>query len=548
VRIDSLQPACQKSTHLGKIPKPVEFKAVIPSTTSWYVRLWRAALLQQQALAAVLCCGSLAGVLDFTALYRHLNSDALIPVFISLWRWRPYYWAQERYGMFLALLAAPFKNPLSNLLVMEGLNIFCALLSFFLVARYLLGSGWRWVFTGLVAVTAFMGLTSPLYNVETLSSVQFTASAVTFGMTGLLLARAAYGPHRTRRLRAAFGFVCVACWINFSAPVLLGAVVATQPRFWRELFVAKQRLAGRWTLRQIWAAASEMGAAREAIVLGLSGLVGVAASRSMGERRFRSHILPLGTWPHNCLTLWRNTFIALKGEAQGPPPLLLYLVGCVVFVGLAALSNHRVRAALSEAGPRLASGALGAGLYAILVGTQSFGRANLWSCRYWIPVVTYLTVFASAAVIVALAAVSRPKLAAMGLPLAMLLATATAIKTHGKPSYAIMRQAIDDTFGERTADILKSGCTHVAGHYWRVWPSVFHANMVLHERGESRRIWGLTFRSMPTKRFWNAEPPSSWRVAVPPQDLSPDLLARFGAPNLVVEQQLPTIQVVRVVP
>jgi hypothetical protein len=520
---------------------------VVHPSTTWRVKLRRAVTRQRQALTAVLCCGSLAGALDFTTFHRHLNSDALVPVLISLWRWRPYYWSQERYGMFLALLAAPFKNPLINFLVMEGLNIFCGLLSFFLVARYLLGSGWAWVFAGLLALSAFFGLTSPYFTVETLSSVQFTASAVTLGLSGLLLARAAHGPQRTRRLRASFGLVCVACWINFSAPILLGSVVATQPRFWRELLVARRRLLGRRTLRQIWEATSELGAVREAAVLFLSGLVGMAASRCLGEGRFRSHILPLTSWPHNCLALWRNTVEVLDGKAHGPP-LLLYIGGAAVFTGLAALSSQRIRAALIQSGPRLGLGAVGAGLYGILVGTQSYGRANMWSFRYWIPVVTYLTVIASASIIVVLAAVSRRRLAAIGLPLATLVATATALQAHGMPSYATMRQGVDDTFGARTPEILASRCTHVAGDYWRVWPSVFHANMVLYERGERRRVWGLAHRSLPTRRFWNAEPKSRWRVAVPPEDITPDLLTRFGAPNFVVEQQLPTIHVLRVVP
>src|SRR5262249_61076806 len=67
-----------------------------------------------------------------------------------------------------------------------------------------------------------------------------------------------------------------------------------------------------------------------------------------------------------------------------------------------------------------------------------------------------------------------------------------AVAGYGLPSPAGVRADLDRLLGTRTEDILAGRCTHVAGDYWKVWPAVFHANLVLYERAESRTVWGVT--------------------------------------------------------
>ena len=40
-----------------------------------------------------------------------------MPVLVSLQRWTPFYWDQERYGMLIPALALPVRDPLLNLLL-----------------------------------------------------------------------------------------------------------------------------------------------------------------------------------------------------------------------------------------------------------------------------------------------------------------------------------------------------------------------------------------------------------------------------------------------
>jgi hypothetical protein len=83
-------------------------------------------------------------------------------------------------------------------------------------------------------------------------------------------------------------------------------------------------------------------------------------------------------------------------------------------------------------------------------------------------------------------------------------------------------------------EVVSLQCTHVAGDYWNVWPAVFLANELLHERGEERMVWGLSERARPTYERSRAIPPERLRVATVPGD--PHLeewLKDYGAPRLV---------------
>ena len=49
----------------------------------------------------------LAPWMDLSPLHRFHDSDSLVPVLMSLQRWTPFYWEQNRFGSLLPLLAVP---------------------------------------------------------------------------------------------------------------------------------------------------------------------------------------------------------------------------------------------------------------------------------------------------------------------------------------------------------------------------------------------------------------------------------------------------------
>jgi hypothetical protein len=87
----------------------------------------------------------------------------------------------------------------------------------------------------------------------------------------------------------------------------------------------------------------------------------------------------------------------------------------------------------------------------------------------------------------------------------------------------------------------------VAGDYWRVWPSVFHANLMLREQGETRTVWGITLHAEPTRPQWKHMPLEKLRVAVPleDQEIAQTWLQALHLPPMVVVEKRPTIYVLR---
>jgi hypothetical protein len=117
------------------------------------------------------------------------------------------------------------------------------------------------------------------------------------------------------------------------------------------------------------------------------------------------------------------------------------------------------------------------------------------------------------------------------------------------PSIKKARDDLNQTYGlgGRTADVLAAHCTHVAGDYWKVWPSVFHANLTLREQGESRTVWGITLRAEPTRAQWKHMPLDELRIAVPLDDKgeADTWLRWYRLPPMVVVEKRTTIYVLR---
>jgi len=118
---------------------------------------------------------------------------------------------------------------------------------------------------------------------------------------------------------------------------------------------------------------------------------------------------------------------------------------------------------------------------------------------------------------------------------------------HGRPGVDVVRAALRDSIGKYTPEVLDSGCTHVAGEYWHVWPTMFYANLILADRGEPARVWGLAFRCQPTSERWARVPPADTRIAeiIGDEPHTASTLADYRLPPLVCERELKTIRVMR---
>jgi hypothetical protein len=130
----------------------------------------------------------------------------------------------------------------------------------------------------------------------------------------------------------------------------------------------------------------------------------------------------------------------------------------------------------------------------------------------------------------------------VALGLTMTLAVAF---THGWPSRAVVRAAIDRSCGRYTDDVLAAGCTHLAGGYWHVWTTMFHANLRLADQQPSRRVWGISHRCEPTARYWRQIPASETRIGEIVGDEAQSAAFRqlYRAPSVVAREQVGLVRV-----
>src|SRR5262249_19733539 len=156
-----------------------------------------------------------------------------------------------------------------------------------------------------------------------------------------------------------------------------------------------------------------------------------------------------------------------------------------------ALMRGRRRAVACQAAAALLLSAL---LLVLFAGRSRWAVVNASMPRY-----IYMAMLAlQTGLPAALATTLAGRLSKRGLRMGNGVAAASVLAaigiTYGQPSASAVRACLDERLGGATEAILESGCTHVAGDYWRVWPAVFHANWKLREHGETRAIWGVTYR------------------------------------------------------
>ena len=198
------------------------------------------------------------------------------------------------------------------------------------------------------------------------------------------------------------------------------------------------------------------------------------------------------------------------------------------------------RRALRASWPAVVAALVSAILYLALVAEMRWVAHNQFGYRYGLPAVLLLQaglLICAAAPAAALLPVSvRARLGLVG----AVLIVASAAWTSGAPSLGRARAAVDERLGARTADLLALGATHFAGNFWCVWPAVFHANLALYERGDDRRLWGITKGSEETWPRARQSVGEAVRIATAPGDAPQALLATYGLTPLVVVERRPT--------
>jgi hypothetical protein len=154
---------------------------------------------------------------------------------------------------------------------------------------------------------------------------------------------------------------------------------------------------------------------------------------------------------------------------------------------------------------------------ALFMGTRAWLKSNQYVPRYLLPSVILVQAALAMLIVVPLSRAcdaGTRRLLPASVALALLLGAAAA---YGLPSPGRVRADLE-RLGDLTPDVLAARCTHLAGDYWTVWPTIFHAHLVLNERGEQRPLWGVTFRAQPTSQLWWNTPLEGRIVGIPLHD------------------------------
>jgi hypothetical protein len=495
---------------------------------------------------SLMICAAGALWIDLGSLHRGHHADSLIPVLVSLQRWTPFFWEQNRYGMLIPWLARPVTHPLGNLLVQGFLNVFCGLSAFFLLARYMLADS-SYPIVGAVGAVAFLTMAPAPYRFDYLMDANYGVW-LALGLGGLIAARDAQedgtGKGTWGRRLVALGLMVLAHWVYLASALYLGALVVFQallgPADWRA--VARD-------LRPASFATSDLAAtgARvvrswpvQALALIAAGFwAGMTLASGSPYQHTSYTAIPAGEWPHAWAELVVNTGRAL---APGAWPWALGLGACLGLVACLA-SGRDGRRSIPWRGA--AALVLAAVAVALFMGTRRWLKINVYVPRYLLPSVFLaqgaLTMMFVVPACRALDDGRRRRLAMAVAPL-MLLGAAIG---YGPPSPGRVRAGLD-RFGGLTADLLDARCTHLAGDYWTVWPAIFHAHLALAERGERRELWGVTFRGQPASVRWWHSPREGRIAAIPLHDTMGDhWLESFAMSRFRDVERRRTIRVLR---
>lgn len=453
----------------------------------------------------------LAGWMDLSAIHRHHNADSIVQILVSLVRWTPFFWEQNRYGMLLPFLALPFDHPFHNLLFQVWLRLLALVACFFLLARVVAPRS-CWPAVGAVSLGLFLTARSPAQICFLLAQPYPQAMALALG--GVLLLDAG------GRVRKAAGslLVALAFWVSLSTLFWLAPLLALR----RLLSLEPGERRGFYPFLLVGASFAASLAASV-----LDALFGYGGTDLAPVR--------MADWPRG----W-------AGLAQGA--LRDLSPGWVVTAGLLLAAA----AGLSLAGQRRGRPALAAGLCLTgaaageiaFLGTSAWIHLMNFDVRFILSGLIALTV-ASPALLLSLTLDGRPagwRTAANVLALAALLPI---VLLHaGPPSLERARRSLDAGLGRHSSAILAGGGTHVLGNFWRVWPAVFHTNLTLFERGEERRVWGITFRSGPTRSLWQRADWTAARFAALGADREIEAYrSAFGLPPLFRKADLGRVEI-----
>lgn len=459
-------------------------------------------------MAAGLAAAVLAVWMDLSPLHAHHTADSFIPVLSGLYLWEPFFWKQNRFGSLLPLLSLWLDAPFANLLFQVGLRLFAVASAFFLLARTVVPRLY-WPAVGALTLALWIGAKD--VKAHAFVQMQPYGQAIALSLAGVALLE---GKGRWRTLA---GLVLIG----------LGFWVSATTLFWLFPLV--------WIRGWLKDGTFFPGGRTRLILASLVAAFGLSMALSWSWK-YKATAFGAArpeVWPGAWSTLLSRSIDYLS-------PAL-----AVAGAGLLLVGARRSRTALSAGLCLLVMAFADLGV----MGLTEWAAVNRWSLRYVTVELLALGMLAPALLLILLLEGRPARWQRTANVLMLVLLLGVAALRYGAPSTGRARAALD-VHGKATDEILASGATHLLGGYWRVWPAVFHANMVRWERGETTPVWGVTIRSVSTDRLWR---PSDWngaRIAVLEgnERAAEDIRRAASLPALYLARDLGDVSIYRSTP
>lgn len=502
--------------------------------------------------------------IDLGAIHRYQNADSLVMSLISLQRWTPLFWEQNRLGMLIPFLALPFRHPLTNLLVQSGLTMLSGLAGMFLLGYYVAGRRRGMIVGALAGLLLVMALRSR-QQFDYLIYIHQYPTSLTLSLLALLLlarwqsqrsATLSDAPPATLRSTgcgmlswwrpaAALLLVWLALWVNPSLAFALAPLVLLRRFLLGEYAAEFDR--GEGSAASGPPAPGRAGLAGYpacdwlALLATASGLaLSVLLSRYGTQFQNSYSFLPPREWLACSLALLRNMPDCVSR-------LWMASVGVIGLSGLATLAwpagQREFRKSACMALGLLLPAAVQFGFVSSIdhVHRTDYSRYVLASIFL---VEGALLLFA----VVQWLAVLPDSVHLRRLPYVLLVIfCVVAAAKHGRPGLGRVRASLQEAAGQHSAELLANRCTHVTGNYYRVWPAVFHCNLLLADQGAPYTVWGIAQRAQETVDLWTRVPPAETRIGELRGDEkhSRQALAAYGIEPFVIEHEGQGIRVLR---
>jgi hypothetical protein len=431
-------------------------------------------LVGMRSCPAILAYVFTVVTIGLSGIHSRHDADSLLLSLISIERYAPYYWGDNRYGMLVPLLAAPVRDYVWNLLIQTLISTAATGTTVVLFQCFFLdrehGFTARNLSAACITCVLLLLLVRPgqrAIQIFFFPHPYFSSLATLF--IGLILAiRSSLRP--AIRYTGASAAFLLSFWINWTNAPLALALATLLPS-------GKGGIKAH--LRQL---------APALLLIAGSFLAMYALSRQY-PALVEMRAAPVAEWQKSASTMWRNT-------RDG----MLFPARLAVLSGAAALIVVIRRRKCNEAFIII----LLAICFAGAIATSEWVTRNQYEWRYWtVPIMLVLLSIASLvadAVFGGLEALFRSEIIASAF-CGVLLVAATLL-AFGWPSVSKARAGIDIVSGRYYDKVKQLRCTHMLGDYWVAWSSVFY--------NRSHRIqpplWAISLRSGETAGMWSKTP------------------------------------------